>query len=189
MIKVNVTKTGNINEYGEVTILKDNFEASTYAFPESTRATVFPGLDATHGYVAFPVIGDGSDGGPCASGAGVVVSIKDHPEVKAGYLKDPGTRDATMTATGGVGNLAALGPLDPGTYEIVATKTGCTGLPTKNDMFQFSAPITIKANTLTEHAHAAAVIVSSTGSAPPRPAAAASRAARPRSVAAAHGSA
>jgi hypothetical protein len=148
LIKVSVTKTGSIDEYGEITVLKDNFQLSTYGFPETTRATVFPGLDATHGYIGIPVVGDGTGKGACADGSGVVVSIKDH-EVKAGYLKDPGTRDDTLTATTPPPSLVALGPLAPGSYTVVATKTGCTGVPTKNDQVAFAATATVKANTLT----------------------------------------
>jgi hypothetical protein len=148
-VKINVTKTGSIDEYGEITVLKDNFQISTYGFPESTRATIFPGLDATHGYIGIPIIGDGSGKGPCADGAGVVVSIQDHPEVKAGYLKDPGTRDDSLTATTPPPSLVALGPLPPGSYTVVATKTGCKGVPTNNGTVKFASTVTIKANTLT----------------------------------------
>jgi hypothetical protein len=149
LVKLDVTKEGYVHEHAEVSVLKDNFQAATYAFPEGAKSTVLTGwTDATQGYLAVIVNDDESDGGPCATSNGVTVSIKDHPEIKAGYLTNQNTRDATLSGTGSLG-LAVLGPIPPGAYEILGTKAGCTSVAEKNDSFQFTSSATILAGALT----------------------------------------
>jgi hypothetical protein len=150
LVKISLKASGYLDEYGEVTILKDGFLANTFQFLATTKSTIFTGWTDANGYIAVVTGGDGSDGGACSDGKGTTLSIKGHPEVQVGYLSDPKTRSSTLTASAGFG--AVLGPLPPGMYEIVGTKAGCKTVGQNDGSVSFGTTTTVFAGTLTGHA-------------------------------------
>ena len=81
------------------------------------------------------------------TGARPVVAVKGHPEIAVGYMSDLTTRSATLTATNTLG-LAVLGPIAPGTYELDATKTGCTAGPDHGRYFLWPQTVDVVADAL-----------------------------------------
>lgn len=150
LVKISLKASGYLDEYGEVTILKDGFQASTFQFLATTKSTIFTGWTDANGFIAVVTSGDGSDGGACSDGRGTTLSVKGHPEVQVGYLSDSTTRSSTLTATAGFGTV--LGPMPPGTYEIVGTKPGCKTVGQSDGSVAFGTTTTVLAGTLTGHA-------------------------------------
>jgi hypothetical protein len=105
-----------------------------------------PMLSDSNGYVFVAVGGDDSDGGPCADGKGTTVSVNGHPEIKPGYLSALTTIDPAGTATEGFG--AVLGPMPPGTYEIIGTKTGCKAVGHNDGFISWGTSTTVAGGTV-----------------------------------------
>jgi hypothetical protein len=149
LVKFTVQTAGYLNEYAEITLLKDQYNATTFEFEESTKTTLFTPWSDANGFILVATSGDGSDGGPCAEGKGSTVSVKGHPEIAVAYLSDNNTRSTTLTSTAGFGTV--LGPMPPGTYELLATKTGCKGVGSNDGTSAFGTSTSVLANTLTGH--------------------------------------
>lgn len=115
--------------------------------PESLRASLFPGWTSGSGYAIVGISNFGSEAGACGTSAGLVVSVKGHPEIPVGYLTNASTRSATtVTDTFGA---AAVGPIPPGTYEFDAVGSGCTAGPDFGQYFTWPQTVDVEADTLT----------------------------------------
>ena len=148
LLAIDIAASGYIDTHLDVTVLAGGFQFHPGMYPESSRSSVFTGFSDTNGYLFVAVDADGSDGGPCATKDGVTVSVQDNPQIPAGYLTDPLTRSASLTATDTLG-LAVLGPLAPGVYEVIGTKTGCTASPTVTKYDAHPSAVDVLANTVT----------------------------------------
>ena len=153
LIKLDVSASGYMNEHAEFYVPSGapaGFNLTGWAYATTTKTTVFKGWTDSDGYVGALVTAMG-DGGACASPAGITLSVKSHPELKAVYLKDPMTPDTTLAATvsvaGNVGG-AVFGPVPPGTYEIDGAKTGCTIGPLAASQWHFDTTFDVKAGAL-----------------------------------------
>ena len=148
LLAVDFTASGYIDTHLDVTVLAGGFLFHPAMYPETLKASVLAGFSGAAGYLFVGINTDGSDGGPCSTADGVTVAVKDSPQVPAGYLTDPLTRSATLTATNTLG-LAVLGPIAPGTYEVIGTKSGCTAQPTATKYDVHPAAINVLANSVT----------------------------------------
>jgi len=145
LVKVDVTATGYLAGHVEVTPVASGAYNSFDIFPIKDKTSIFTGWTADKGYLFVGISNYGADAGSCTSSDGLVVSVKGHPEIAAGYLTDPNTRSATLTTTTAFGS-AVLGPIAPGTYEIEATKTGCVAGPDHGRYFTYPQTMDVKAD-------------------------------------------
>ena len=147
VVRLDVSAPGYLHEHTEFQAKTTGFMGNGYLF-ESSITSKLPGWSSSQGYFFVIVGGTGTGTGPCSTGDGVVLSIKGHPEITALYWSDPLTPDSKLPSTGSLG-LGSLGPVAPGTYDVVGTKTGCTSSGATNPHFAFENPSSTSVGALT----------------------------------------
>jgi hypothetical protein len=133
LLKMRFAAPGYIPNHVEATPQTAGIYRTFDMFPVSHKTTVLTGWTAAAGYAVVQVY---SNNAPCESTVGVVVSVKNHPEITVAYATDKSTRSATLTEMDAFG-VALVGPMPPGTYEIVAGKQSCAA---SADLGKFTWP-------------------------------------------------
>jgi hypothetical protein len=154
--------TGRLVKPGYITTITSEFkfadsglDLQSYLLPDAKKS-LLPEFSAANGYIVIAVFYDppvGDAGATlCQKTDGVSFAVKGKTGVKATYLTalTPLAVDPMLTATTSVG-VGILGPLPPGTYEVEATKMGCTFTPEKSATVEFTGKMIVEGGAATYH--------------------------------------